>query len=106
MGLTMFYVPYPSRDSAEQIIRFLIQNRFIACANIIVSESHFFWEDTLTKSEEFIVVMKTWPEKVDDVRNKILSMHPYETPAVIHWPASCNETFESWVQFCVSRDET
>ena len=104
MGLTIFYVPFPNRESAEKSVRNLLQNKLIACANILVSESHFIWKEELTKYDEFIAIMKTSDQQADLVRTAILSMHPYETPAVIDWKAGCNEGFETWLRSGINGD--
>lgn len=101
MALAIFYVPFPDRESAEKTVRNLIEKKLIACANITGSESFFIWQEEIKQSEEYIAIMKTTQDKTVFVRTEILSMHPYETPAVIDWKADGNDAFESWVRSSV-----
>mgnify|MGYP006415254769 CR=1 FL=1 len=57
-----------SLDEARKVSRFLVQERFVACANIIPwVESVYMWEGELHTDQETKVIFKTIEEKFSAV---------------------------------------
>jgi len=102
MGITMIYTPFPSKEVASEIIHILISEKLIACGNIIPSESMYMWLGQLTSEDEYIGIMKTLPEKIESLKNRILSLHPYDVPAILSWQVDVNESYYKWIESVVS----
>lgn len=98
MIISLFYVPFPTANIAEKVVHQLIQSRLIACGNIIQSQSQFIWLNELSSETEWVAIMKTMPELDNKIEEEIIKLHPYTTPAVIHWSVEVNETYGKWVQ--------
>ena len=82
----MIYAPFPDRKSARGVIATLLEEKLVACANILGGvESHFIWEGKLDSSEEVGVLFKTDDSLLDAAVERVGSLHPYETPAVLGW---------------------
>jgi periplasmic divalent cation tolerance protein len=83
-GIVLIYSTWPNAASARQAIAKLLEDKLIACANIISSvESHFLWDDKIHSENECIVIMKSKKELYKNVENAIISTHPYSVPAIL-----------------------
>ena len=93
------YATAPSGDEALKIGRALVEERMIACVNIIDGvRSIYRWEDKIEDENEVIMVMKTVEEKVEGVIQKIKSMHSYDCPCVVALDITGgNASFLQWI---------
>lgn len=95
--LTLFYVPFPNKDSALEMIQKLVERRLIACGNIVEAKSCYEWNGVVNHDDEIIAIMKTVAECKEDVERFLEENHPYDTPAILHWTAACNVAYYEWV---------
>jgi periplasmic divalent cation tolerance protein len=87
-GAALVWCPFPDVDSARAAADVLLDDRLIACANILGSiESRFVWDGARATGTEVAVLFKTTPERLDDVVERLGELHPYDTPAIIGWHA-------------------
>jgi len=98
MNITIFYTPFPSKEVAAEVIKTLLAEKLIACGNIVTSDSMYNWQDVLTIENEFIAIMKTLPEKKENLTQRITLLHPYEIPAIIQWQVEANESYYNWIK--------
>lgn len=85
----MMYAPFPDRDSAREIAAALLEEKLIACANILGEvESLFSWEGELDSAVEVGVLFKTDKTILDRATKRLGELHPYDTPAVLGWDCS------------------
>ena len=76
-----------SKTEAEKIAQTLLQERLIACANIVGPvSSHFIWEEKIDCAEEFLMIMKSHRELFDRVVERVKSLHSYKVPEVLALP--------------------
>ena len=60
MSYLIVFVTAGSREEAVKIVRVLLDERLIACANIVDSVSSFFWwRGKIEEEKEVLVVMKS-----------------------------------------------
>ncbi len=98
MNITIFYTPFPSKEVAAEIIKTLLAEKLIACSNVVTSDSTYMWLGQLTTENEYIAFMKTLPEKTESLTQRIVSLHPYEVPAILHWQVEANESYYNWIK--------
>ncbi len=85
-GAALVWCPFPDADSARAATATLLDERLIACANILGSvESHFIWEGARASAEEVAVLFKTTDDFLADCVNRLGALHPYDTPAILGW---------------------
>jgi periplasmic divalent cation tolerance protein len=98
----------PDRVSAERIVHTLVEERLVACGNIVPGVvSIYRWQGDVQRDDEVLVVLKTTPAKSEAVIERVPALHPYEVPEVlvlpvddglaayVHWvAASCGERSE------------
>lgn len=90
---------FPNKDSAMIVIRTLLEQRFVACANILSNiESWYWWQNKIENSNEVLVLFKTPHIKCDVAMEAIQKNHPYETPEVIVVDIDkISEKYQSWL---------
>jgi periplasmic divalent cation tolerance protein len=82
----LVWCPFPDAESARDIIDRLLDERLIACANILGQiESHFVWEGARATGAETAVLFKTTADALPHLVSQLGAMHPYDTPAIIGW---------------------
>ena len=83
--LTLFVTAPP--DKAPDLARTLVQERLVACANIISGvRSIYAWHGDVSDESESLMVMKTRASLLEAVRHRVVQLHPYEVPEIIALP--------------------
>jgi periplasmic divalent cation tolerance protein len=96
--IAILYVPCGSEEEARRIAAALIQERFIACANIVISRSLYMWEGMLADEQEHILFCKTAVAAVEAAQARIEQLHSYDVPCIVSWkPQSVNGRYAEWV---------
>ncbi|WP_148688153.1 divalent-cation tolerance protein CutA [Methanopyrus sp.] len=102
----MFVVVYSTagdEDEAKRIARKLVEEGLAACVNIWPIRSVYEWDGELCEDEEYALLVKTTAKRAEDVVDKILELHSYETPAVLILPVFGG--FEGFLEWIVKRTE-
>jgi len=100
----MLYVPCGNRQEAEKIAHHLLEEKLIACANILDgAESIYFWQGKLEQTRESILLIKSLPEFKEKLQKRIEELHSYSCPAIIQLQvASVNQAYADWVRLTLS----
>ncbi|MBS7647940.1 MAG: divalent-cation tolerance protein CutA [Candidatus Bathyarchaeia archaeon] len=76
-----------SKDEAEKIARKLLEERLIACANIVgLVHSLFWWQGKIDITQEYLILMKTRKDLFAKVAERVKALHSYQTPEIIALP--------------------
>ncbi len=90
---------FASPESARSVVRILMQEKIITCANI--HQPHFAiypWEGKIQESNETSVLFKgPWDEK-DRLLKRLREIHPYTLPGIILIDSECNADFAAWLK--------
>lgn len=77
----------PSPDEGRRIVRTLVERRIIACGNVLPGAvSIFRWKGAVEESQEAVVLMKTRADRLRDLEDALIGLHPYELPELIVVP--------------------
>jgi len=69
---------------SERLATRLVEERLAACANIVPSVTSIYrWEGSVQRDDEVLVVFKTAEDRVADLRDRIVELHPYDVPEVL-----------------------
>jgi periplasmic divalent cation tolerance protein len=89
-----------SLEEARKVARLLVQQRVVACANIIPwIESIFLWKSEIDTQQETKVIFKTKKEHFEEVKKTILEHSKYEVPEILEIPIlRGNESYLTWLE--------
>ncbi|KPV62549.1 MAG: Divalent-cation tolerance protein CutA [Candidatus Bathyarchaeota archaeon BA2] len=80
-------VTVANRDEALKIVRSLLKERLIACANIVGPiSSIFWWKGKIEEASEFLVFMKSRENHFERLSERVMEIHSYEVPEIIAVP--------------------
>ena len=69
---------------ARSLARALVEQRVAACVNIIERmHSIYRWENAVAEDGEQLLLIKTTPQRVDDLRQALFAIHPYDVPEFV-----------------------
>ena len=93
------YVTIGSATEAEALARTLVQERLLACANIIPAiHSIYWWQGKMEESNEAVLVGKTTQARYPALEARVRQLHPYETPCIAALPITAGfAPFLQWV---------
>ena len=95
----LIYTVFVSKDDARSVTSRLLDEKLIACANIIGRvEALFDWDGERGSGEEVSVLFKTHAERLDAAVARLEALHPYDTPAILGWRAdACGNATAAWL---------
>ena len=74
----------PSMEQAAELARTLVGERLVACVNLVPGvRSIYTWKGELCDDAEVLCVIKTRRDKLEALRARLVSLHPYEVPELI-----------------------
>jgi len=99
MNFHIVYITASSREEAEKISRVLLEERLIACANILDPvASLFWWKGEIRKDAEALLIAKTKESLVDQLIERVKALHSYECPCIVSFPlVKGNPDFLKWI---------
>ena len=91
---------YDNEVEATAMVRDLIEDRLIACGNILPGmRSIYCWEGEVEEEEEVLVMLKTTDSMSSSVVSRIVDDHSYDTPEVIKLAVEDgSEPYLTWVR--------
>jgi periplasmic divalent cation tolerance protein len=76
-----------NREESERIATALVENKLIACANIIDGiQSVFWWQEKVDRAQESLLVLKSRKSCFSKIVKTVKSLHSYEVPEIIALP--------------------
>lgn len=80
----LIYTVFADREDARAVAARLLDERMIACANVIGEvEALFEWDGERGSGEEIAVLFKTHADTLDAAVARLEELHPYDTPAIL-----------------------
>ena len=74
----------PSKEESQKIIQQLLEERLIACGQIIGPiTSMYHWKDKIEQSEEYLCLLKTTKSVYPILEKRVHALHSYEVPEII-----------------------
>lgn len=86
-GLSLVFVTAGSEEEAMSVGGKLVEERLVACVNIIPRiRSIYWWKERICDEEEYWLVMKTRTALVPTLQARVRELHSYEVPEIIAIP--------------------
>lgn len=92
-----------SREEAEKISKRLLEERLIACANILGPASSLFrWAGQIERAEEYALLMKSRLDLFESIAETVRTLHSYEVPEIVALPIlKGSAAYMDWVEECL-----
>jgi periplasmic divalent cation tolerance protein len=92
-------VTAPNLKTARALAKAALQERLIACANLVPKiESHYRWRGKIDSSAEVMLILKTSKSRLAELEKLVLAKHPYDTPEFLVLPLSAgNRKYLTWL---------
>lgn len=90
----------PDAKSAEAIVRQLLEERLVACGNILPGAvSLYRWKGRIQRDEEVVVILKARADLVSRVLERAPQLHSYEVPELlVHEVDDGSAPYLEWVR--------
>ncbi len=92
-------VTAPSAEKAAEIARVLVEEKLVACGNVVPGiRSIYRWEGKVCDEAEALLVLKAPRKRFQEVCDRVVQLHPYEVPEVIGLAIEGgNEKYIDWI---------
>lgn len=99
-AIVLLYVPCPSIEVAQRISEVLLSEGLAACTNRFDGVTSMYqWQGRTETSTECVLLVKSVASKEERARERIRTLHPYETPCLMSLnPSSVNTDYASWLR--------
>lgn len=103
MSYIIVIVTTPSKEEGLKIVHRLLEDRLIACANILGPVSSlFWWQDKIDEATEFLIFMKSREELFQRLSERVKQLHSYQVPEIISLPILAGSApYLNWLDACL-----
>ncbi len=103
-GMVICYVTLPDKETANIMAHTLLDERLIACANILGEVvSIYDWEGRRAQESEVVMLLKTSCAKQETVMQRVAALHPYEIPCIVC--VDVPQVYPSFAQWVIKATE-
>jgi periplasmic divalent cation tolerance protein len=90
----------PDKVEAEKIVHKLLEERLIACANILEGIcSLFWWKQKIQQEKETLVLMKSSEKLFKKLAQRIQELHSYDLPEILALPiVTGSQPYLDWMK--------
>jgi periplasmic divalent cation tolerance protein len=105
-GFVVVLVTAPSAEEGRRIGRALVEERLIACVNVVgPMRSIYRWQDAVEEADEHLLVMKARAADVEALAERVRALHSYEVPEVVALPLTGgSEAYLTWLATVTDRN--
>ena len=95
----VIFITVSSDDEAHRITKLLLEQRKVACINIVSGvDSRFWWKGNIDSARESLLVIKTRASVFQKVMELVKTIHSYEVPEIIALPIiDGNSDYLKWI---------
>ena len=103
MSYVLVIVTTANKEEAVKIVRSLLKERLIACANILGPvSSRFWWQGKIDEAKEFMVFMKSSKNLFERLSERVREIHSYDVPEIIALPIiEGSPPYLDWLKSCL-----
>ena len=103
MSYLIVFMTASNREEAEKIVRVLLEEKLIACANIIEPVSSFFWwQGKIENEKEVLAIMKSNETLFEKLQKQVTELHSYDVPEILALPiVAGSQSYLNWMKDCL-----
>ena len=89
----------PALEAAEALGELIVEARLAACVQVLPRmTSIYWWEGEVQRESEYLLLIKTLPEKWDELRDFVAANHTYDVPEIISFASeNVAELYDRWL---------
>ena len=93
------FITAGTQDEAQNIARILLDERKVACVNIVSGvESLFWWQGKIDKAAEYLLIAKSELSLLVKIVDTVKKAHNYEVPEILALPIiGGNRDYLEWI---------
>ena len=94
----LIWCPFPDEPAARKAAAALLDERLIACANLVPGAGSLFaWRGERGENRETGALFKTTAAHLDEAMRRLAELHPYDTPAITGWTVHADAGTLAWL---------
>ncbi len=95
----VIYITTGSVNEAKKIGRTLVEEKLIACSNIITPiHSIYSWQGKICNDKEVLMILKTRKKHFKQIVKRVEKLHSYDVPEIIAIPIiEGSSKYLSWI---------
>ncbi len=103
MAYNIVLMTASTKEEAVRIVRAMLEERLIACANIMDPVSSFFWwQGKIEEEQEVLVIMKSHETLFKKLSKRVMELHSYDTPEILALPiVNGSPSYLDWMKACL-----
>jgi len=100
-------VTVPDAETGVNLARAAVQERLAACGNVVPGlTSVYRWNGQVHQDRESLIIFKTTKDSLDQLKKKVLDLHPYDVPEILALSVSDGHLpYLNWVEAEVEENE-
>lgn len=76
-----------TREEADRLARFLVEERLAACVQVVGPvNSTYWWQGAVEAAQEWMCLVKTTEDRFDALADRIKELHSYDVPEITAVP--------------------
>ena len=80
----LIFSTHDEKNAAQELARKIVESQLAACVQVLDGATSIYtWNGKLEESNEVLLLMKTFAEHFDALKNFIKENHPYEVPEIV-----------------------
>lgn len=89
-----------SPGEAEPVLRTLLEERLVACGNLVPGvTSLYWWQDGIERDQEVVMWMETTAELAERASERLRELHPYDVPKIVVLdPVGADPDYLAWLR--------
>lgn len=90
---------FSDRDSALGVARQLVDEKLVACAQLVTAPIHsvYSWEGEVRGDDEVLLVLKSTEGRWPALQERLIDLHPYDVPEIVAMPARASQSYGAWL---------
>ena len=103
MSFIIVVMTAPNKQEAVSIVRALLEEKLIACANILDPvHSLFWWKGNIEEGKEVLVLMKSQKALFQKLSERVTELHSYDVPEILALPiVEGSSSYLEWMRACL-----
>ena len=104
--LSLVLTTEADQSKAEALAEQLITGRLAACVTLMPVQSCYRWQGEIERSQEVQLIIKTSPQRLEQLLASLEAIHSYDTPEILHLAARAGAAYRAWALDALSSDDS